>query len=122
MKNRVVFSLFLAALALLPFQSRAEDVITPSTQSSADADAVRLDHLRVYFLSEGKGVAVAVPEDWKEVSATRVVEPGASIKFRDEKGHAIQIPAEAVARAFQTKSVLFAYDFKRVPVAAGTAR
>ena len=81
-----------------------------------------MDLLRVYFLSEGKGVAVAIPENWKEVSATRVVEPGTSIKFRDEKGRAVQIPAEAVTRAFQTKSVLFAYEFKRVPVAAGMAR
>jgi len=100
MKSTVVCSMFLAVRALASMQGRAED-------------EVRLDLVRVYFVTGSKGVAVAIPENWKETSKTRFVEPGTPIRLRDEADRSVEIPSEAVARAFKMKSVLWAYDYRK---------
>ncbi len=91
MKIRLVFSLFIAALTLLPTLSRA--------------DETRWDVLRVYKLADGRGVAVAVPGEWRELNSTWVLEAGAPVRFLDQSGREVQISAVALTRAAETKSV-----------------
>ena len=91
MKNRLVLSLSIVALTLLSALPRA--------------DAAEWDLLRVYTLADGKGVAVAVPGTWQEVSKTRVLGAGAPALFLDESGRRVEIPAAALARASESRTV-----------------
>jgi hypothetical protein len=72
------------------------------------------DALRVYKLADGRGVAVAYPGEWWEVSRTRVLGPGESAQFLDPKGRRIEIPADALARAADAKSVARPLEYRRV--------
>jgi len=104
-KIRLVFSLFIAALTLLPTLSRA--------------DETRWDVLRVYKLADGRGVAVAVPGEWRELNnSTRVLEAGAPVRFLDQSGHEVQISAVALTRAAATKSVARPEDRYKIALRA----
>jgi len=100
MKNPVVLSLFLAALMFLPVLARA--------------DEVRFDLLRTYTLASGKGVAVAVPHGWQEMSKTRVLEAGAPARFLDGSGRPVEISAAAMLRASESKSVVWAEQLQKI--------
>ena len=71
----------------------------------AQADETRWDALRVYTLADGRGVAVAFPGEWREVSSTRVLAAGAPVRFIDASGRRVHIPAEALARAAEAKAI-----------------
>jgi hypothetical protein len=90
MKRRLMRSLAIAVLAL---------------SSAALADESRWDVLRVYQLAGGKGVAVAYPGKWQEVSRTRVLELGAPARFVDERGRRVEIPAAALERAAESRTI-----------------
>jgi hypothetical protein len=91
MKNRIVFSLFVAALVLVPALSRAGET--------------RWEVLHVYTLANGQAVAVAVPSEWQELSKTRALETGSAARFLDESGRQVEISAAALERASETKSM-----------------
>ena len=100
MKHRLTFSLSIAMLTLLP--------------SLAPADETRWDVMRTYRLADGKAVAVAIPGEWREVSKTRVLEPGAPARFIDGSGRRVNIPADVLVRAAQTKAVARPEENRRV--------
>ena len=100
MKHRLTFSLSIAMLTLLP--------------SLAPADETRWDVMRAYRLADGKAVAVAIPGEWREVSTTRVLEPGAPARFIDGSGRRVVIPAAVLARAAEAKAVARPEDSRRV--------
>lgn len=103
MKNPVVLSLLAAGLILLPTLSRA--------------DEPRWDSIRVYTLASGKPVAVAVPAEWQETSKTLALAPGAALRFLDESGRSIEIPAAALARASAAQSLLRAEELRKIALA-----
>jgi hypothetical protein len=80
----------------------------------AHADETRWDALRVYTLADGRGVAVAFPGEWQEVSKTRVLPAGAPVRFIDGSGRRVQIPAEALARAAEARAVARPEENRRV--------
>ena len=96
MKNRLLFSLLSAALLVSPVLSHA--------------DEIRFDVLRVYKLANGQGVAVAIPGEWRELSATRILKAGVPARFIDESGRQVEIPAAELERAAAAKSVAWAVD------------
>jgi hypothetical protein len=98
MKSRLVFSLFAAALALLPALSQA--------------DETRWEVIRVYALTEGRAVAVAVPAEWQDLSETGVL-GRTGLRFADESGVRVQISFSELERASANKRVLRASDAKR---------
>jgi hypothetical protein len=91
MKRRYAVSLLFAMLALVP--------------SLVSADDTRWDVLRVYKLADGKGVAVAFPGEWQEVSKTRVLEADAPARFIDQYGRRVEIPAAILQLAAEAKAV-----------------
>jgi hypothetical protein len=104
-KNHLLLSLLSAALVVLPALSHA--------------DPAQFDLLRVYKLADGRGVAVAVPGPWRELSATRVLAAGAPARFIDEAGRLVEIPAAEMERAAAAKSMVWATDGRvRTKVAA----
>ncbi len=98
--RRSLLPLFLIPLALL--------------SGLASADESRWDALRVYRLADGRGVAVAYPGEWIEVSKTRVLDPGAPVQFVNQAGHRIEIPAVVLERAARTKSVARPLEYPEV--------
>ncbi len=96
MKNNLAFTMLAAALMVLP--------------TLAHADQPQFDVLRVYKLSSGQGVAVAIPGDWRELSATRTLAAGAPARFVDEAGRRVEISAAQMERAATAKSLVWAID------------
>lgn len=76
------------------------------------------DALRVYKLADGRGVAVAYPGEWWELSRTRVLAPGEPARFVDLEGRRIEIPSDALARAADAKSVARPLENRRVALRA----
>ncbi|HTQ73664.1 MAG TPA: hypothetical protein VMI74_05215 [Burkholderiales bacterium] len=91
MKNGLAFTTLLAAGVLAaPSLSRADDA--------------RWDSLRVYNLSGGGSVAVAVPSEWSPVEPSRNL--GKSpLRFQDASGTVVTIPVAALQRAAAEKRV-----------------
>jgi hypothetical protein len=80
----------------------------------ACAEETRWDALRVYTLADGRGVAVAFPGEWQEVSKTRVLAMGAPARFIDGSGRRFEIPAEALTRAADARTVARPEDHRKV--------
>jgi hypothetical protein len=97
--KRLMLSLCVAAL-VLPMLARA--------------DETRWDALRVYRLADGRGVAVAFPAEWQEVSRTRELAAGAPARFIDGSGRRVQIPAEALVRAADAKAVARPEEYRKL--------
>ena len=74
----------------------------------------RWDVLRVYTLADGRAVAVAYPGEWREVNSTRVLEAGAPAQFIDTSGRRVQIPADALVRAAETRTVARPQENRKV--------
>lgn len=90
-------TLLAAALVAAPSLSRADDTSWES--------------LRVYNLSGGSTVAVAVPSDWNPVEKSRNL--GKSpLRFEDASGAVVAIPVAALERASAERRV-FRPDFSR---------
>jgi hypothetical protein len=96
MKSKLAFSLLSAALMALP--------------ALAHADQPQFDILRIYKLANGQGVAVAIPGEWRELSATRILAHGAPARFIDEAGRRVEIPAAEMEHAAAAKSLVWATD------------
>ena len=96
MKNNLTVSLLSAALIALPTLARA--------------DQPQFDLLRVYKLANGQGVAVAIPVEWRELSATRILAPGAPARFINEAGRRVEIPAAEMGHAAAARSLVWATD------------
>jgi len=88
MKNHFAFTLLAAALVAAPKLSLADDA--------------HWESLRVYNLSGGSRVAVAVPSDWNPVEKSRNV--GKSpLRFQDTSGAVVSIPVATLERASAEK-------------------
>ena len=97
MKNGFALTTLLAAALAAPALSYADDT--------------RWDSLRVYDLSSGSTVAIAVPSEWSPIEASRNV--GKSpLRFQDMSGAVVAIPVAALERAAADKRV-FRPDFSR---------
>jgi hypothetical protein len=97
MKNLALTTLLAAALVAAPTLSRAEDT--------------RWDSLRVYNLSGGGTVAVAVPSEWSPVEKSKHL--GKSpLRFQDASGAVVAIPVAALERAAAERRV-FRPDFSQ---------
>jgi hypothetical protein len=97
MKNQLTFTLLVAALIAAPKLARAEDA--------------RWESLRVFNLSGGQTVAVAVPSEWSPVEKSKNL--GKSpLRFQDESGNVVAIPVAALERASAEKRV-FRPDFSQ---------
>jgi hypothetical protein len=95
MRNQFAFALLAAALFAAPTLSRADE---PSWES-----------LRVFNLSGGQTVAVAVPSEWSPVEKSHNL--GKSpLRFQDASGAVVSIPVAALERASSEKRV-FRPDF-----------
>jgi hypothetical protein len=91
MKNHFALTTLLAAaLVAAPTLSRAEDA--------------RWDTLRVYNLSGGASVAVAVPSEWSPVEKSKNLGK-APLRFQDASGAVVAIPVAALERASAEKRV-----------------
>ena len=92
MKNGLAMTTLLAAaFAVAPKLSYAEDA--------------RWESLRVFTLSGGQSVAVAVPSEWSQVDATSGLGKARVLRFRDQSGAEITIPVAALERASADKRV-----------------
>ena len=91
MNKNLAFALLSAVLIALP--------------TLAHADQPHFDVLRVYKLANGQGVAVAIPGEWRELSATRTLSAGAPAVFMDDSGRQFEISAADLERAAATKSI-----------------
>jgi hypothetical protein len=90
MKNPFALTLLAAALVAAPKLSHADDT--------------RWDSLRVYNLSGGGTVAVAVPSEWNPVEPSRNL--GKSpLRFLNASGAVVAIPFAALERAAAEKRV-----------------
>jgi hypothetical protein len=101
--NRLIFSLLSAALIALP--------------AVAYAGEPRFNLLCVYKLANGQGVAIALPDEWQELSKTRAVEPGAPVRFLDESGRTVEVSATVLERASKARSVVWPEEYGRTRVA-----
>jgi hypothetical protein len=98
MKNRLALSLFTAALIALPTLSQAGE--SP------------FSFLRVYKLADGQRVAISIPGEWRELSKTRVLKPGAAARFLDESGRTVEIAAVDLEHASKARSVLWPEQYQ----------
>jgi len=97
MKNQFAFTLLAAALFAAPQLSRA--------------DEPRWESLRVFNLSSGQTVAVAVPSEWSPVEKSHNL--GKSpLRFENASGEVVVIPVAALERASAEKRV-FRPDFSQ---------
>ena len=97
MKNQFALTLLAAALVAAPALSRA--------------DEPRWESLRVYNLSGGGSVAVAVPSEWTAVEKSKNL--GKSpLRFENAAGEVVTIPVAALERASAEKRV-FRPDFSQ---------
>ncbi len=72
--------------------------------SLSRADDTRWESLRVYNLSAGGTVAIAVPSDWNPVEKSRNL--GKSpLRFEDASGAVVAIPVAALERAAAERRV-----------------
>jgi hypothetical protein len=95
MKNHFALTFLAAALVAAPTLSRA--------------DEPRWESLRVYNLSGGGSVAVAVPSEWTPVEKSKNL--GKSpLRFENASGEVVTIPVAALERASAEKRV-FRPDF-----------
>ena len=95
MKNQFAFTLLAAALFAAPQLSRA--------------DEPRWESLRVFNLSSGQTVAVAVPSEWSPVEKSHNL--GKSpLRFENASGEIVAIPVASLERASAEKRV-FRPDF-----------
>jgi hypothetical protein len=95
MKNHFALTFLAAALVAAPTLSRA--------------DEPRWESLRVYNLSGGGSVAVAVPSEWNPVEKSKNL--GKSpLRFENASGEVVTIPVAALERASAEKRV-FRPDF-----------
>jgi hypothetical protein len=108
MKNGVVLSLLGAALIVLP------------ALAHADHDS-RFNLLLSYKLANGQGVAIAMPGNWEELSKTRALEPGAAVRFLDESGRPVEVPAAVLEQAAATRSIVWSKEHAE-PGAAARAK
>jgi hypothetical protein len=90
MKNHFALTLLAAALIAAPKLSHAEDA--------------RWESLRVFNLSSGRTVAVAVPSEWSQVEKRKNL-GGAPLRFQDESGNVVAIPVAALEQAAAEKRV-----------------
>ncbi|HZF20177.1 MAG TPA: hypothetical protein VE008_10770 [Burkholderiales bacterium] len=90
MKNPFALTLLAAALVAAPKLSHAEDASWES--------------LRVFNLSGGQTVAVAVPSEWSPVERSKNLgkQP---LRFEDASGNVVAIPVAALERASAEKRV-----------------
>ena len=95
MKNHFAFTLLAAALFAAPQLSRA--------------DEPRWESLRVYNLSGGGTVAVAVPSEWNPVEKSKNLGK-APLRFENAAGEVVTIPVASLERASAEKRV-FRPDF-----------
>jgi hypothetical protein len=90
MKNGLTFTALLAAALVAPALAHAEDA--------------RWESLRVYNLSGGATVAIAVPSEWSPVEKSKNL--GKSpLRFQDASGAIVDIPVAALERAAAEKRV-----------------
>jgi hypothetical protein len=89
MKNPIALTLLAAAFIAAPKISYADDV--------------RWESLRVYTLSSGSAVAVAVPSEWREVDAGRALGAKPALRYLDAAGAEVSIPVAALERASAAK-------------------
>jgi hypothetical protein len=95
MKNPFALTLLAAALVAAPKLSHADDA--------------RWESLRVFNLSGGQTVAVAVPSEWSPVEKSKNL--GKSpLRFQDESGNVVAIPVAVLERASSERRV-FRPDF-----------
>jgi len=104
MKNRFGFTLLAAALIAVPTLSRADDN--------------RWESLRVYTLSGGNGVSVAVPSEWSPVSTGSYLGEAPALRFLDQSGAEVAIPVAALERASADRRV-FRPDLARKVARSG---
>jgi hypothetical protein len=90
MKNQIALTLLAAALVAAPTLSRADE---PTWES-----------LRVYNLSGGATVAVAVPSEWNPVEKSKNLGK-APLRFENASGEVVAIPVVALERASAEKRV-----------------
>jgi len=103
MKNPFALTLLAAALVAAPKLSHAEDASWES--------------LRVFNLSGGQTVAVAVPSEWNPVEKSKNLgkQP---LRFEDASGNVVTISVAALERASSEKRV-FRPDFTQKVARAG---
>lgn len=106
MKIRFASTLLAAVLTVLPALSHA--------------DGVRWETLRVYALAGGGAVAVAVPAEWQQIDEARALH--SALRFVDESGAEIAIPAAALTRAAAEKRVFRPDLTAKVALVARRAR
>jgi hypothetical protein len=90
MKTQFAFTLLAAALFAAPKLSHAEDA--------------RWESLRVFNLSGGQTVAVAVPSEWSPIEKSRNLGK-APLRFEDASGSVVAIPVAALERASMEKRI-----------------
>jgi hypothetical protein len=100
MMNRIVLSLFLAVIAAIPALARADDT--------------RWEVIHVYALADGRSVALAVPAEWQDMYQTRVLGTRSRLRFVDESGAQVEIPAVSLTRASANKPVLWSEDTRKL--------
>ena len=100
MMNRIVLSLFLAAVTAIPALARA--------------DATRWEVIHIYALADGRSVALAVPADWQELDRTPVLGARSKLHFVDESGAEVEISAASLAGASTHKPVLWSEDTRKL--------
>ena len=90
MRDQFAFTLLAVALFAAPTLSRA--------------DEPRWESLRVFNLSGGQTVAVAVPSEWSQVEKSHNL--GKSpLRFQDASGAVVSIPVAALERASAERRV-----------------
>jgi len=104
MMNRIVLSLFLAAVAAVPALARANDT--------------QWEVIHIYALADGRSVALAVPAEWQELDRTSVLGARSKLRFVDESGAQVEIPAVSLARASANKAVLWSEDTRKLALRA----
>ena len=90
MNNRFALTLLAAALVAAPKLSHADDASWES--------------LRVYTLSGGNAVAIAVPAEWNQIDKSNALgKQQRAVRFRDGSGAEVAIPVAALERASADK-------------------
>ncbi len=102
---RIAFSLIAVAFAALAAPSYA--------------DETRWEVIRVYTLAGGQPVAVAVPAEWHDLGKSSVLAAHSALRFADDSGKRIEIPASSLEWASANKRVFRPADSDQVAGRAG---
>ena len=85
-----------------------------SAPALCHADGTQWEVIQMHELANGRTIAVVVPANWQELETARVLGAGSRLRYMNESGAEVEIPAAELVRASARTRVLSSEDTRRL--------